>query len=152
MNEEEIANYITRHFAHVRTDEAWGTTFFFYNPNPDTPDELYFATLKAQDDDYDASSQLDRPGVFRLSIGVSKDTFRKLFDDDAKHDFAALDQLLPHPVYGHVNWLCIQNPSARTLEAVLPLLEEFMSSRGLSEQAACLVAVTRIRHAHPDLR
>jgi hypothetical protein len=35
---------------------------------------------------------------------------------------------------------------------VLPLLEEFMVSRGQSEQAACLVAVTRIRHAHPRLR
>ena len=31
---------------------------------------------------------------------------------------------------------------------VLPLLEEFMTSRGLSERAACLVAVTRIRHRH----
>ncbi len=35
---------------------------------------------------------------------------------------------------------------------VLPLLEEFMTSRGLSERAACLVAVTRIRHRHPELR
>jgi hypothetical protein len=35
---------------------------------------------------------------------------------------------------------------------VLPLLEEFMTSRGPSERAACLVAVTRIRHAHPALR
>jgi hypothetical protein len=34
---------------------------------------------------------------------------------------------------------------------VLPLLEEFMTSRGQSERAACLVAVTRIRHAHPTL-
>ncbi|WP_406694959.1 BRCT domain-containing protein [Singulisphaera sp. Ch08] len=34
---------------------------------------------------------------------------------------------------------------------VLPLLEEFMTSRGPSERAACLVAVTRIRHAYPDL-
>ena len=33
----------------------------------------------------------------------------------------------------------------------LPLLEEFMPSRGQSEQAACLVAVTRIRHRWPDL-
>jgi hypothetical protein len=32
---------------------------------------------------------------------------------------------------------------------VLPLLEEFMVSRGQSERAACLVSVTRIRHAHP---
>ena len=35
---------------------------------------------------------------------------------------------------------------------VLPLLEEFMTSRGTSERAACLVAVTRIRHTHPGLR
>lgn len=34
---------------------------------------------------------------------------------------------------------------------VLPLLEEFMTSRGPSERAACLVAVTRIRHTHPEL-
>jgi hypothetical protein len=32
---------------------------------------------------------------------------------------------------------------------VLPLLEEFMTSRGQSERAACLVAVTRIRHSQP---
>jgi hypothetical protein len=35
---------------------------------------------------------------------------------------------------------------------VLPLLEEFMTSRGPSERAACLVAVTRIRHIYPALR
>jgi hypothetical protein len=35
---------------------------------------------------------------------------------------------------------------------VLPLLEEFMISRGQSERAACLVAVTRIRHRHQPLR
>ncbi len=33
---------------------------------------------------------------------------------------------------------------------VLPLLRDFMTSRGLSEQAACLVAVTRIEKAHPE--
>jgi hypothetical protein len=34
---------------------------------------------------------------------------------------------------------------------VLPLLEEFMTSRGQSERAACLVAVMRIRHRHAAL-
>jgi hypothetical protein len=34
---------------------------------------------------------------------------------------------------------------------VLSLLEEFMTSRGRSERAACLVAVTRIRHKFPGL-
>ena len=31
---------------------------------------------------------------------------------------------------------------------IVPLLEEFMTSRGQSERAACLVAVTRIKHRH----
>ncbi len=35
---------------------------------------------------------------------------------------------------------------------VLPILEEFMVSRGTSERSACLVAVTRIRHIHEMLR
>ena len=35
---------------------------------------------------------------------------------------------------------------------VLPLLDEFLGSRGASEQAACLVAVTRIRHTYPELK
>jgi hypothetical protein len=35
---------------------------------------------------------------------------------------------------------------------VLPLLEEFMVSRGRSERDACLVSVTRIRHTHAGLR
>jgi hypothetical protein len=34
----------------------------------------------------------------------------------------------------------------------LPLMEEFLPSRGKSERSACLVAVTRIRHAWPELR
>ena len=35
---------------------------------------------------------------------------------------------------------------------ILPLLDEFMLSRGKSEHDACLVAVTRVRHRHPELK
>ena len=35
---------------------------------------------------------------------------------------------------------------------ILPLLDEFMLSRGPSERAACLVAVTRIRHRFTELK
>ncbi len=34
---------------------------------------------------------------------------------------------------------------------VSPLLTKFTKSLGLSEKAACLVAITRIQKAHPDL-
>lgn len=37
-------------------------------------------------------------------------------------------------------------------QGILPLLDEFMLSRGTSERAACLVAVTRIRHQYPELK
>ncbi|MFA9204099.1 MAG: hypothetical protein ACEQSD_08895, partial [Flavobacteriales bacterium] len=36
-------------------------------------------------------------------------------------------------------------------QLVLPVFETFQRSRAQMEQAACLVAVTRIRHAHPAL-
>lgn len=35
---------------------------------------------------------------------------------------------------------------------ILPLLDEFMLSRGPSERAACLVAITRIRHKYPEFK
>ena len=41
---------------------------------------------------------------------------------------------------------------AEFARGVLPLMEEFMVSRGRSERDACLVAVTRLRHAHPGLK
>lgn len=36
-------------------------------------------------------------------------------------------------------------------ERLTPLFQEFLGSRGKSESAACLVALTRIAHAHPGL-
>jgi hypothetical protein len=36
--------------------------------------------------------------------------FRELVDRAAEHDFAASDALLPHPVYGGRNWVCVLNP------------------------------------------
>jgi hypothetical protein len=35
---------------------------------------------------------------------------------------------------------------------ILPLLDEFLRTRGMSEPAACLVAVTRIRHRYQELK
>ena len=135
MNEALITQYITDTFEGVHPVDAWGDTFFFYNPGRQLPDEIYFATLKSQDDDYDRASDLNRPAVFRLNIGISKSTYRSLFGSQPSrrgadavvntgHDFTALDQLLPHPVYGRMFWVCVLNPSAATFQAVQPLLAE----------------------------
>ena len=135
MNESAINQYITNTFAGVHVVGAWGDTFFYYNPDPQQPDEFYFATLKSQDDEYDNVSNLNRPSVFRLNIGISKATYLSLFDKqpyrpgageivDTTHDFTALDQLLPHPVYGRMYWVCVLNPGEATFERIRPLLAE----------------------------
>jgi len=45
----------------------------------------------------------------------------------AGYDFAALDRLMPHPVYASQSWACALNPSAETFETVKPLLAEAYS-------------------------
>jgi hypothetical protein len=126
MDEASITQSIIDTFVGVHPVDAWGDTFFFYNPDGERPDEVYFATLKSKDDDYDRASNLDRPSVFRLNIGISKPTYRALFGAKVEpgYDFTAFDQLLPHPVYGKAAWVCVLNPSAATFQAVQPLLAE----------------------------
>ncbi len=131
MDETAVNQYILDTYAGVETTTAYGYTFFFYRSERKMP----FATLGAQDDDYDRASNLNREGVFRLNIGVSRDTYRALFGPQPAapgpegvvatgHDFTALDQLLPHPVYAPQSWVCVLNPSAETFERVKPLLAE----------------------------
>ena len=136
MNEAAITQSILDTFDGVHPVDAWGDTFFFYNPGRTRPDEVYFATLKNKDDDDDQASKLDRPSIFRLNIGIGKATYRSLFGaqpsaagaDDAVgagHDFTAVDQLLPHPIYGRMYWVCVLNPSDATFQTIVrPLLDE----------------------------
>lgn len=133
MDESAIVQYIMDTYEGVHPVDAWGDTFFFYNPDRALPDEVYFATLKSKDDEGDSDSNLNRPSIFRLNIGISKPTYQTLFGpppsrhlakgaDDPVYDFTALDQLMPHPVYAHLFWVCVLNPSLDTFRAVQPLL------------------------------
>ena len=54
---------------------SWGDTFFIYDPerNLEGSRRFPFATIVTKDyAEFDNASDLDRPGVFRLNIGVSK--------------------------------------------------------------------------------
>ncbi|MGH7760092.1 MAG: DUF6194 family protein [Candidatus Dormibacteraceae bacterium] len=83
-----------------------------------------FATIVTKDyGDFDNQSNLDRPGVFRLNIGLSKETYASLFGE-GQYDFAALDRLIPHPVYGPNHWVGVLNPTDSTFESIEPLLAE----------------------------
>jgi len=59
-----------------------------------------------------------------LNVGVSKETFAKVFGAESEHDFTALDRLIPHPVYGRNHWVSVLNPSDSTFESIKPLLKE----------------------------
>jgi hypothetical protein len=125
MDAAAMTRYITDSFAGVETTEAYGYTFFFYGPDRKLP----FATLATADNEYDDVSNLNRPDVFRLNIGVRKPTFQSLFGtgkvDLSGYDFTVLDTIMPHPDYAAQSWLCVLSPSDDTLQrSVQPFLAE----------------------------
>src|SRR5215471_2384804 len=132
MEQSEIVRYVAETFTGVNilqpTDgPGAGDTFFIYDPdrNLEPKQQMPFATIVTKDyGDFDNTSNLNRPGVFRLNIGVSRETFRSLFEEGAEHDNAALDTLIPHPVYASQSWVSVLNPSQRTFESLRPLLAE----------------------------
>ncbi len=143
MNESEISQYIIRTFEGVDVATDAGNSFFSYDPDKNMPQDkgfLPFATL-VTNDLYDQFSNLSRPSVFRLNIGIGKQTFRSLLGEPSlpsvkgsreissehpsDYDFTALDQIMPHPEYGRMYWVCVLSPSDETFETkVQPLLAE----------------------------
>jgi len=142
VNDVEMSHYITDTYKGVDVEVVSDNTFFFYNPDNSVPPDHRFPWVTLMTNDVnDPFSNLDRQSVFRLNIGVSKQTFRSLFglpdrssgseneeesdDDQTRYDFTAFDKLMPHPVYGKMYWVCIVNPSDETFQShVLPLLNE----------------------------
>src|SRR5215831_11203700 len=133
MDQAQIIEFVSAHCEGVNVvagtiDIAIGDTFFIYDPERNLPDkqQIPFATIVTKDyGDFDNASNLNREGVFRLNIGLSRETFRRLFPESASaHDYTALDTLIPHPVYAPQSCVSVLNPSDATFESVKPLLEE----------------------------
>ena len=124
MNESSVANYITQTFPGVETTTNFGYTFFFYKSDHMVP----FATIASSDNEYESISKLDRPGVFRLNIGISRETFQSLFGsaqaDVGSYDFSALDVIMPHPDYAQQHFICVLSPSEETFAKIRGLLAE----------------------------
>jgi len=134
VDEESVISWIRGSFdplEHVVTD---GNSFFFFDPDHMFP----FATI-VTNDLYDQASDLGRPGVIRLNVGVGRESWVRRFGEptkrvqgeyglgsgtDAEWDFTALDTVMPHPVYGRQHWLCVLNPSESTFASIQPDLEE----------------------------
>lgn len=68
---------------------------------------------------------LARDGVFRMNIGVGRTTFDRFVGSTVDPDYAALDTIVPHPVYARQRWLSILNPSRQSFEQIVkPLIAE----------------------------
>src|SRR3954468_9513205 len=108
---DEITNWITTTYPDTVVAEALNARFFSLTENS-WPN---FATIVTTDEhDMGSPSNLARPGVFRLNIGVGRATFERLISDTQEPDYAALDTILPHPVYAKQRWVAILNPSRRS--------------------------------------
>ena len=135
MKPDEILKYCLKNLEGSVLVESWGEKGIFYNPGRVLKRGVYILTVKEKDGDNDKSSKLDRPGVYRVNLGVRKDTFVKLFGAVPKrpgaggvvemdYDFSAADCFLPHPVYAWMGWMCVLNPSEETFEALRPYVRE----------------------------
>jgi hypothetical protein len=139
MDQEDIIRYLLETFDGIEllrpTDgPGAGDTFIYYAPEKlDPARQMPFATIVTKDyGEFDNTSQLDRPGVYRLNIGISRDTFRALFghlpnEEDPSgitYDYAASNTLMPHPVYAKQAYVCILNPDQDRFASIKPLLAE----------------------------
>lgn len=124
IDEVFITSYITRTFEDVQTTVNLGYTFFFYKDDDMHP----FATIASTGNEYEKISALDRPGVYRLNIGLSRETFQSTFGkgkiDVSPYDFTALDTIMPHPEYSSQFFICVLSPSEGTFEKIRPMLTE----------------------------
>jgi len=138
MNEAEVTKYIVDTYPGTDAFRQGNATFYSLDPEKHWPN---FATLVTADDEYDSFSKLDRPGVYRLNIGLSKQTFERLVGAMKDPDYTVLDRIVPHPVYATQHWVSILSPSDETFRTVVkPLLDEAHErvARGHRKKAASL--------------
>lgn len=135
MKADDIVRFCLHNLDGTVLVNSWGEKGIFYNPGQAFKRGIYVLTVKEKDGENDKSSDLNREDVYRLNVGVRKETFLRLFGEiparppkggtvDMKADFTATDQLLPHPVYAWMAWVCCLNPTEKTFEELKPLIRE----------------------------
>ena len=135
LHPEDIVARLTTRFDGLAPKASWGETSMFYNPDLALTNGIYFCTVKEHDGANDKASTLDRPGVFRLALGLTVQRYEQLFGPRPArppkgsavvtgHDFTWLDVVMPHPVYAWMGWMQVLNPSDETFESMQPLFIE----------------------------
>lgn len=135
MNAENVIEYCLKQYNGVVLKESWGEKGVFYNPNNSLKRGVYVLTVKEKDGANDKGSRLCRENIYRLNVGLRKETFIKHFGYipnrpaagkivDMAFDFTALDTIIPHPVYAWMGWVCVLNPTQKTFEEFEPMIKE----------------------------
>jgi hypothetical protein len=121
MTQAEFEAFVTG-LENVQREENLGYSMYFVGDDHRLP----FVTFANSDHDFDNVSNLDRAEVFRINIGVSRETFERLISDPSSKavDYSMLDTFLPHPDYSKQHWVCILSPFARNIEATKELIVE----------------------------
>lgn len=121
MNPMQTESFILN-LDHVQKEEQFGYLFFFVGDDHRLP----FATIGYSDNEFDRVSLLDRDGVFRVNIGISKETYRALLGDSHEEgiDYAALNVFMPHPHYAKQHFVCILNPTGENVDTTQRLILE----------------------------
>jgi hypothetical protein len=132
---EEVHAYLTTEFNGLAVKPSWGERACFYNPDGQFANGVYFLTIKERDGANDRASALDRPGVWRMNFGLTKPDYAELFGPrplrpakggviEGPWDFTRLDELMPHPIYGWMGWVCVLSPTQDTFERCKPILSK----------------------------
>ncbi len=106
----------------VQRQDNLGYAFFFVGDDRRLP----FVTIVDSDNEYDNVSNLNREHIFRLNIGVSKETYhhRIAVQRDEGLDYSAVNEFLPHPQYSRQHFVCILNPVGEHAEIAKQLILE----------------------------
>lgn len=131
----QVIDYVITTYEGVVIGQNWGEKGLFYNPDNRFPKGVYLLSFKEKDGPNDSASNVNRPGVYRLNVGIAGPTFIRLFGAlptrptagavvATGHNFQQLDQIMPHPVYGWMAWIGVLNPGPATFETLKPLINE----------------------------
>lgn len=121
MTQSELESF-TAALDNVQRDDSYGYSMYFVGDDHMVP----FVSFINADNEYDAVSNLNREGVFRVNIGVGRELYDELIGDTSPEnvDFTELNVFLPHPHYAKQHFLCILNPEGVNENIVLEAIAD----------------------------
>ena len=121
MKQAEVEAFVEK-LDNVQREENFGYIFYFVGDDHLVP----FVSIADSDNEYDSVSNLNREGVYRVNIGISRETYESLPGGSSTDniDYSALNVFLPHPEYSKQHFVCILNPSQENAERTKQLIVE----------------------------